>query len=336
MAGPRFVDRVSGNRVTGPPWSPIQDMIADSGGRSARYEPGPWCPQRLKRRDTIPPPMDLKDRRALEGILGYRFRNPRVLEAAVTHGSRREQHPEVEIEDYERLEFLGDAVLELVVSAELFREHPSWRPGDLTKARSKIVSQRPLAAVARRLGIDRFVELGASVRERAGRERILSDVVEALLAAVYVDSGGIDAAAEVIRRCILAREPVAPAPEARPARPRKEPARPPVPPKPRAVSPRRTPSRLPQARTSVAVKGDFKTQLQNLLQTRHEPLPEYRVLHEVGPEHQKIWIVEAAVGNRFRFTGKGPSKKEAEQRAARAALAQLGSIGRSRVERSPL
>jgi len=284
----------------------------------------------------MPPPMDLKDRRALEGILGYRFRDPRVLEAAVTHGSRREHHPKEDIEDYERLEFLGDAVLQLVVSAELFRKNPSWREGDLTKARSKIVSQRPLAAVARRLGIDRFVELGASVRERAGRERILSDIMEALLAAVYVDSGGIDAAAPVIRRCILSQEAAAPAPEARPPRPRKVPARPPTPPKPKAVSPRRTPSRPPQARVPVAVKGDFKTQLQNLLQTRHEPLPEYRVLREVGPEHQKIWIVEAAVGNRFRFTGKGPSKKEAEQRAARAALAQLGSIRTARVERSPI
>src|SRR3989442_5816327 len=236
MAGPRFVDRVSGNRVTGPPWSPIQDMIADSGGRSARYEPGPWCPQRLKRRDTIPPPMDLKDRRALEGILGYRFRDPRVLEAAVTHGSRREQHPKEEIEDYERLEFLGDAVLQLVVSAELFRKNPSWREGDLTKARSKIVSQRPLAAAARRLGIDRFVELGASVRERAGRERILSDIMEALLAPGYVDSAGIDAAAPAIRRCILSQEAAAPAPEARPPRPRKRPAPPPTPPQPQPVS----------------------------------------------------------------------------------------------------
>src|SRR2546428_10790785 len=101
--------------------------------------------------------MDPEHRRAVERILRYRFRDPRHLEAALTHGSRREHHPEGKIEDYQRLEFLGDSVLQLVVTDELFRGHPSSREGELTKARSKIVSMRPLAAAVRRLGLDEYI-----------------------------------------------------------------------------------------------------------------------------------------------------------------------------------
>jgi ribonuclease III len=281
--------------------------------------------------------MDPGQRRAVERILGYRFQNPRHLEAALTHGSRREHHPEGEIEDYERLEFLGDSVLQLAVTDELFRNHPSWREGELTKARSKIVSQRPLAAAARRLGLDAFLQAGASVRERPVSEqsRILSDVMEALLGAVHVDSRNFEKAAEVVRRCVLSKEP--PAPKREPTRPRarKEPAVPSASARPTAAPARpATPARPPP--TTPARAPDYKSQLQDLLQKRRDPHPEYRVLRAIGPEHEKIWFVEVAIGDRFRFTGKGRSKKEAEQRAARAALAQLRTRGPPRVERSPI
>ncbi|OGS51360.1 MAG: hypothetical protein A3K65_00045 [Euryarchaeota archaeon RBG_16_68_12] len=263
--------------------------------------------------------------RDLERALGYSFRHRRWLEQALTHGSHREGRPDAEIEDYERLEFLGDAVLQLVVTDHLFRQHPTWSEGDLTKARSKLVSARPLAATARRLGLHEHVRAGASVLDRpgTGQARILSDVMEAVIAAVYLDSNDIHRAADVIRRSVLAVPAEAPRPVRR-ARAAKEPARRPAgrPAERPVARPAHARPAVP-ARPPVPVHRDYKSQLQDVLQKRHEPHPEYRVLRSVGPEHEKIWFIEVSAGARARATGKGKSVKEAEQRAAREALARM-------------
>lgn len=262
--------------------------------------------------------------RDVERALGYSFRHRRWLEQALTHGSHREGRPEAEIEDYERLEFLGDAVLELVVTDHLFREHPTWSEGDLTKARSKLVSARPLAATARRLGLHQHVRAGASVVDRpgAGQARILSDVMEAVIAAVYLDSDDIHRAADVIRRSVLAAPAEPPKPVRRVRAAKQPPHRPAERPAARPVARAHARPTVP-VRPPVPVPRDYKSQLQDVLQKRHEPHPEYRVLRSVGPEHEKIWFVEVSAGTHARATGKGKSVKEAEQRAAREALARM-------------
>jgi len=270
--------------------------------------------------------------RDLERVLGYAFRHRHWLEQALTHGSSREDLPPgTPVQDYERLEFLGDAVLDLVVAEHLMRTQPGWDEGQMTKARSKLVSRRGLEAAVSRLGIAPYVRAGPGL-ERAderGRKRVFADVYEALAGAIYMDSGGLPAVADFIRRTVLAElPPKAPAAPRKPAPSPRPVARPPLrpaarlhtlPPPPQRS---RAPPRLPAPRPPPS-KMDYKSALQDFLQKSGRPRPEYRTLRAVGPEHEKTWFVEVHVPPGFRTTGKGLTKKDAEQRAARKALAEI-------------
>src|SRR5580704_14840430 len=141
----------------------------------------------------------------LESLLAYQFREPRWLEQALMHSSRiPERAPEEPDESNEKLEFLGDAVLELIVSEELVREFPDWSEGQLSKSRARLVNATAISLSAQRLGIRRYLRLGRGEEKTGGRTKpaLLADAYEALIAAVYLD-GGLEAARGFVRRSLV-------------------------------------------------------------------------------------------------------------------------------------
>ncbi len=222
----------------------------------------------------------------LEAALGYTFEDPGLLRIALTHRSWANERGEPD--SYERLEFLGDAVLGLVASRWLFDRHPEWPEGRLTKRKSFVVSAPMLARFARRLELGPELRLGIGEGRSGGSAKasILADAVEAIFGAVYLD-GGLEAAAAVIEPFLE-----------------------------QALEKR---SRLSHA--------DAKTRLQELAQANGWGLPEYRVAAETGPDHCKRFAVECAVDGLLAGAAEGRSKKAAEQAAAAAALERLDLPG---------
>lgn len=219
--------------------------------------------------------------RRLEEVLGYEFRNAWLLEAALTHRSFASDDPEAE--DYERLEFLGDAVLQLAVTEHIYQEFSDMPEGDMAKLRAAVVNEEVLAEVAQRLGLGAHLRLGKGEEVTGGRHKnsILSDVVEALLGALYVDAG-YEKAAEITLQHL--GEEI-------------------------------------ERRAHSPGLDDFKTRLQEVLAKagRH---PDYRLSDE-GPDHEKVFHAEVLVDGRLVGAGTGGSKKAAEQAAARKALRVL-------------
>jgi ribonuclease III len=213
--------------------------------------------------------------------LGYEFGDGAVLEVALTHRSYTAEHEGAE--HNERMEFLGDAVLEFVVTDLLYERFREMREGEMAKLRASLVSREVLAAVARDVGVGDFLRLGRGEETSDGRNKdsILADAMEALIAAVYLD-GGVGAAREVILRHWERRV----------------------------------------AARSVAPGGkDYKTRLQEVLARAHlEPV--YRVRGE-GPDHDRVFTATVEVGGAHRGEGRGRSKKGAEQEAARVALQHM-------------
>ncbi|RMH40514.1 MAG: ribonuclease III [Deltaproteobacteria bacterium] len=223
------------------------------------------------------------DLSALERRLGYRFRDRALLVRAVTHRSFANEHPDAG-GDNERLEFLGDAVLDLVVGEQLMARHPDLHEGDLSMLRASIVSEAGLSAIARDLGLGDHLRLGRGEERSGGRDKpsLLADALEAVVAAIYRD-GGFDRAAEVVARLFAG-----------------------------AIA------------GAVATEPpDYKTRLQEWSQARFKVPPEYEVVAERGPDHDKTFRVDVRLRGRVLATGEGRSKKEAEQAAARAALANV-------------
>lgn len=223
-----------------------------------------------------------RDVTPLEERIGYRFKDPDLHSQAVTHRSLRVRNPQG---DNERLEFLGDAVLDLVVSARLYADFPESREGDLSRKRAFLVSMTTLAELATEIGLGAALRLGKGEESTGGRTKpsILADGLEALLGAIYLD-GGLGAAEAVISR-LLER-----------------------------------PYRELQAGEELA---DYKTRLQELCQERHRTTPSYHRVQESGPDHDKTFEVEARLGRAVLGWGTGKSKKEAEQMAAWVALLEL-------------
>jgi ribonuclease-3 len=222
----------------------------------------------------------------LEAVLQYAFHERRWVEQAFTHKSSLNEPKGLgSSHANERLEFLGDAVLNLVVSEELIHRHPTADEGTLSKMRAWLVSEAALADVARRLELGRFLRLGRGEELSGGREKhsLLADVFEALVAAVYQD-GGYGA----VRACVL----TVMAPEL---------------------------DELPVKGPGT----DYKTQLQEYCQRLFGRLPVYRVSRETGPDHQKSFQVELTIKDQPYGVGTGRSKKEAEQQAAKAAWDRL-------------
>jgi ribonuclease-3 len=230
------------------------------------------------------------ERGPLETVLGHQFRHPDWLERALTHSSRKSEAGEGRRIDNERLEFLGDSVLGLVVTEFLWRNFPDWDAGMLSRSKARLVSTRSLGEAAQRLDLGRYLRLGRGEEKTGGRGKrnLLADAYEAGIAAIYLD-GGLDPAARFVQQSLLdpamAHEP------------------------------------------SLLGKADHKSALQEWLQQRGMGLVEYRVVKETGPDHQKVFFVEVRLGNRKLAASEGMSKKEAEQSAARLALERLEREG---------
>lgn len=227
-----------------------------------------------------------EDHAALARRLGHTFARPELLELALTHSSWANEFGAGDAHN-ERLEFLGDAVLELCVSAELFRRFPDVREGDLTRLRSRLVSTVGLAERARELGLDARLRLGRGEEQQGGRSRdaILSDALEAVLAAVYED-GGYAAAQEAVARIFEGHWP-------------------------RGAG-------APQVR-------DCKSRLQEATQHLFGRTPAYIREAASGPEHAKCFQVRLVLPDGREFAGQGTSCKKAEQDAAGRALAALAA-----------
>jgi ribonuclease III len=226
----------------------------------------------------------------LEEAIGYRFRDPGLVEQALTHRSRSQEDVTGGVSDNESLEFLGDAILGFVVADLLFREFPGSSEGEKSKIKASLVSTPVLARVAERLELGHHLILGRGEEKTGGRRKqaLLADACEALIAAIYLD-GGLEEARNLVLR------------ELRPLAER---------------------ARRPGLLT--AVTGDYKSALQELLQARDERPPDYRVVAEEGPPHQREFDVELWTLGECLARARGRSKKEAEQAAAREALVRLG------------
>ncbi len=226
---------------------------------------------------------------ALEMSLGYEFRDKGLLEHALTHRSRAHEDASGGVADNESLEFLGDAVLGLVISDRLFREFPEYDEGRKSKAKALLVSAPTLARVGEQLGLGDYLLLGRGEEKTGGRQKpsLIADTFEAVVAAVYLD-GGVEAADAFIER--LFRDAL---------------------------------EDVRAGRTLSGGVADHKSSLQEWLQANDRPLPVYRPVATRGPDHRKVFEVEVTVGSEAVSRGEGRSKKEAEQQAASRALLLL-------------
>ena len=222
----------------------------------------------------------------LEKKLNYTFRNPRLLDEALRHSSYANEHRCDGMGSNERLEFLGDSVLGFVTAEFLFTQHPDMPEGDLTRIRAALVCEESLHEVACKLSLGQYLQLGRGEESGGGRDRtsILADAMEAVFAAVYLD-GGIEAASQLIHRCLLEAE-------------REE-----------VVEERRR---------------DYKTALQERVQRQADQVLTYQMVGESGPDHAKIFQTEVCLNGTPIGRGSGHSKKESEQAAAKAALEEMG------------
>jgi ribonuclease-3 len=231
----------------------------------------------------------------LQERLGYRFKNPMLLDRALTHSSavpelRSAAKPtassEWQIEDNERLEFLGDAVLDLLASEYLLSRFPEWSEGQLSRSRARIVNAQALEVSARRLGLGDYLRLGKGEEKTGGRDKhaILADALEAVVAAIYLD-GGLTSARKVLTSILF--------------------------------------EQALEDSGERLWESDRKSALQEFLQRRGQAPAEYRLAGERGPDHQKMFAVEVWSRGECLASAEGSTKKEAEQRAARDALEQL-------------
>lgn len=221
--------------------------------------------------------------KTLEEKIGYTFRDRTLLENALTHSSYANEHREKGMPSNERLEFLGDSILGLVVADHLYRNRPDLPEGDLTRIRAALVCEGSLVEVAKNLDLGSYLKLGRGEESGGGRKRpsIQADAVEAMLAAVYLD-GGIGQTRKLIHDLILNQE-----------------------------------------REKIANGRDFKTTLQELVQRESGQVLSYRLTGESGPDHAKVFRMDVLLNGTAIGSGEGRSKKEAEQAAAKAAVCKL-------------
>ncbi len=227
----------------------------------------------------------------LERRIGYRFRDRGLLEHALTHRSRVHEDASGGVFDNESMEFLGDSVLGFIIADMLFREFPQHNEGQKSKLKASLVSSASLARLASQLELGEFLILGRGEEKTGGRfkQAIIADCYEALIAAIYLD-GGVDAA----RKFIYAQFA----------------------------------DLIEQARRTGAEASftdDWKSALQEWLQSRGRGLPVYRLAEELGPAHRRRFVVEVVVEGDAVAQAEGRSKKEAAQAAARAALEKLSA-----------
>ena len=219
----------------------------------------------------------------LETAIGYRFRNITLLQNALTHSSYANERWHNSLMSNERLEFLGDSILGMVVAEDLFRTFPDRPEGELTRMRADMVCEKTLARVAAHIELGRHLMLGNGEEQGGGRSRdsILADAVESVIAASFLD-GGMDAARQFIQKFVLVEVPV-----------------------------------------KQLHNADYKTALQELVQQKKNQTLSYALVGESGPDHDKRFEVEVSLNGRVIGTGSGSSKKRAEQMAAQNALNQM-------------
>jgi ribonuclease-3 len=224
----------------------------------------------------------------LEIAIGYRFTDRRLLYQALTHRSYVNETADKSVKDNERLEFFGDAVIDFYLSDQLYKRFPESREGELTRIRASLVDEESLAQLAGRLDLGRFLKLGRGEEKCGGRGKksILADAYEALLAAVYLDGGAV-----AVQSLVEAQF---------------------------------TP--LMERHAGGALPRDYKTEFQELTQALRGETPRYMLKDASGPDHDRVFKVEALVGGERFGEGGGRSKKEAEQAAAREGIARLRSL----------
>lgn len=240
--------------------------------------------------------------------LGYEFRDASLLDRALTHSSavpelRAARGEDINfansaVQDNERLEFLGDAVLELLTSEFLLAHFPDWTEGQLSKSRARIVNAHSLEIAARQLTLGEHLRLGRGEEKTGGRDKpaLLADAFEAVVAAIYLD-GGLEPARKLLLRTVLVQ--------------------------------------ASEDGERIA-ESDRKSALQEFLQGKGGQLAEYRLAGESGPDHQKTFLVEVWIKGECMSSAEGSTKKEAEQKAARSALEKLQQVEpKSREEVKP-
>lgn len=226
------------------------------------------------------------DHSELQHKLMYEFKNTDLLVESLRHSSFVNEQAETNLQDNERLEFLGDAVINLVVGHILMQRYPELKEGNLSRMRANLVNEYQLASVARKIDLGSYIQLGKGEIHSKGWDKnsILADTFEAVIAAVYLDDGF-----DVVFKIIDSHFSV-----------------------------------WINFVTMPTANHDYKSQLQELVQVAHSTMPIYRVVHESGPDHDKIFRVQLKVGE-IRTEGTGKSKKVAEQDAARKGLEILKS-----------
>jgi ribonuclease-3 len=220
----------------------------------------------------------------VQSAIGYAFRNPRLLTSALTHASVAD----CRLHSNERMEFVGDAILGMVVCNELYRRFPSYLEGELTKIKSAVVSRRICAQISQELGLVDCLFIGKGMNDRTQLPQSLAAALyEALIAAIYLDSGEL----ETVRGFILA-----------------------------------TMDRHITEAAESQHQRNYKSQLQQVAQKRLNATPQYELLDEKGPDHSKCFEISVVIKGRRYSSAWGPSKKEAEQKAAYLALRELEAV----------
>jgi ribonuclease-3 len=231
----------------------------------------------------------------LEAALGHRFQDRHILERALTHRSHAHEHSaassaaESILRHNEQLEFLGDAVLGVIVSEQLVRRFPELSEGRLSKLKAHLVSANHLVTASRLLDLGSYLQIGRGEEMTGGRTKrtLLANALEAVIAAIYLD-GGMDAARRVVEKWVFA-----------------------------------TANLAGHAAAEVSPIVDFKGALQELTQLRKLPAPRYLTIREHGPEHAKTFTVEVRIGKQYATRADGLTKKGAAQEAARAIYERL-------------
>src|SRR5580765_2645743 len=222
-----------------------------------------------------------------ERVVGYKFRDRELVARSLTHKSFANERRETSSSHNERLEFLGDTVLGFVIGELIYRSFPNLQEGSLSKIKAHLVSSSTVATKGRELGIGRFLRMGAGEARSGGAEKLslLADGFEAVVAAVYLD-GGLSAAEGLLRQVF--------GPDV----------------------------------TGIDIGGlsfqDYKTALQEAAQALGLPLPEYRIVDEYGPDHEKVFVIQVFWNGEAFAYGRGASKREAQRKAAKEALKKLG------------
>jgi ribonuclease III len=227
----------------------------------------------------------LADIKELQKTLGITFGKPALLERSLVHSSFINENPNRATGHNERLEFLGDAVLDFVIADKLYQDFPDITEGDMTRLRAALVRGETLARIAEDISLGTYLSMGKGEESTGGRSKILNlaGALEALLAAVYLD-GGISVAQELIIRLYTEEW---------------------------------------KKLISQGAIADFKSKLQEIVQSRFQEIPFYRLVSETGPDHDKQFKVEVLINAHVMGSGAGRSKKSAETEAAREALKRL-------------